>query len=152
MANNTARQSLKKADLLRATKIPESTFEHWIDRHLVKLNRDDVAGEGKGRPRHYSLRTVTKLAIAHRATKLGLPANIAVALASKFTDQPQCGRPLGRVFDEGTTWVSATANGVASVVNTKSSDDVVLMLRDATIALNVNQIISEIEFDIGIVK
>jgi hypothetical protein len=152
MANNTARQSLKKADLLRATKIPEPTFEHWIDRRLIELNRDDVVRAGKGKPNLYGHRTAKKLAIAHKGTKLGLPANIAVELAKTFTDKPQRGRPLGEVFVEGTTWVTATDDGVALVVNTKSSDDVVMMLRAATIALNVNQIISAIDFDIGIVK
>jgi hypothetical protein len=152
MANNTALKCLKKADLLRVTKIPEPTFEHWIDRKLIELNRDDVAGAGKGRPNLYGHRTAKKLAIAHKAVNLGIPANTSVKLAEKFADLPQHGRPLGGLFPEGTTYILVTPDRGASVVNVKPLDDVSHLLTDATIILNVNKIISEINFEIGIIK
>ena len=152
MANNAGRKPLKKAELLRATKIPEQIFEHWTDRKLIELNRDDIAGDGKGKPNLYGLRTAKKLVIAHKAVKLGLPASVAVELAKTFTDRPQYGRPLGGTFPEGETYIVATADGITSVVNVKTLEDVSLMLKDATIALNVNQIIKELNFEIGIIK
>ena len=151
MANDAGRRPLRKAEVLLATKIPEPTFEHWKDARLIKLNRDDTAGQ-RGKPNLYGHRTVKKLAIAHKATKLGIPASLALLLAQKFTDQPQAGRELGGLFPEGTTYIAATPNGVASVVNVKTLEDASLLLTEATIALNVNQILSEINFDIGIVK
>ena len=152
MANKPATRTLKKADVLKATNISNQTFQHWLDRRVIGLSGDDAPGDGRGRPRRFGIRTITKLAIAHRISKLGIPANIAVTLASKFTDLPQHGRPIGGVFPIGLTYILATPDGSGSVVNLKPEEDISTVLHDATIVVNVNQIISEINFDIGIIK
>jgi hypothetical protein len=151
MANSTARRSLKKAELLRATKIPESTFEHWTDRKVIKLNGEDVPGNGKGKPRRFGFRTVKKITLAHKISQLGIPADRAVKLAEKFTDHPQSGRPHGDLFPIGMTYIIVTPDN-ATVVNVKPEEDVGLLLRDATIVVNVNQIISKINLELGIIK
>jgi hypothetical protein len=151
MANKPANRTLKKLDVLKAIQIPNQTFQHWFDRRVVPLSGEDVPGDGKGKPRRFGVRTVTKLAIAHKISRLGIPANTAVSLASKFTDTPQHGRPIGGVFPDGLTYILATPDG-GSVVNVKPEEDVSSLLQDATIVVNVNQIISAINFEIGISK
>ena len=96
-----AHGNYKTAAVVAATKIPIETFYRWLDRRVIPLSRDDVPGNGRGKPRRFCVRTVTKLAIAHKISQLGIPANIAVTLASKFTDEPQNGRPIGSVFPVG---------------------------------------------------
>jgi hypothetical protein len=145
-------RTFKKSELLKATKIPNHTFQHWFDRRVIPLSSDDDRGDGKGKPRRFCTRTITKLAIAHKISQLGIPANIAVTLASKFTDEPQNGRPVGSVFPVGSTYILATPDGIASVVNVKPEEDVGFLLRDATITVNVNQIISSINLELGIIK
>jgi hypothetical protein len=152
MANNTGRRTLKKADLLKATKIPLSTFEHWTDRKLIKPSGEDVAGDGRGKPRQFGFRTMTKLAIAHKIALLGIPANKAVKLAEHFTDEPQRGRAIGSLFPIGLTYILATPSGSASVTNVKPEEDVSQLLQDATIVVNVNQIIASINLEIGTIK
>jgi hypothetical protein len=92
------------------------------------------------------------LAIAHKIAQLGIPANIAVTLATKFTDEPQNGRPLGGTFPIGTTYVLAKPNGVALVVNLKPEEDVSRLLDDATIVVNVSRIISSMHLEIGAIN
>jgi hypothetical protein len=152
MANNTGRKTLKKADLLKAIKIPESTFEHWTDRKVIEPTREDSPGDGRGKPRLFGLRTAKKLAIAHKISQLRIPANRAVKLAEMFTDDSQIGRTAGDLFPIGLTYILATPSGSASVVNVKPEDDVSQLLQDATIVVNVNQILSAINFEIGIIK
>jgi hypothetical protein len=152
MANNTGRKTLKKADLLKAIKIPESTFEHWTDRKVIEPNREDLPGDGRGKPRRFGLRTAKKLAIAHKISQLRIPANAAVKLAEMFTDDSQIGRTAGDLFPIGVTYILATPSGSASVVNVKPEEDVSQLLQDATIVVNVNQILSAINFEIGIIK
>lgn len=152
MANKPANRTLRKSDVLKATKVPNHVFQHWFDRRVIGLSGDDVAGDGKGKPRRFSLRTATKLAIAHKISKLGLPANTAVTLASKFTDTPQHGRPIGGVFPNGSTYILAAPDGAGSVVNVQSDEDVGTFLQDVAIVVNVNQIISTINFEIGVIK
>jgi hypothetical protein len=152
MANKPANRTLKKSDVLKATKIPNHTFQHWYDRRVIGLSGDDVPGDGKGKPRRFGIRSIIKLAIAHKISQLGIPANIAVTLASKFTDTPQYGRPIGGLFAGGLTYILATLDGVGSVVNVQADEDVGKFLQDATIVVNVSQIISSINFDIGIIK
>jgi hypothetical protein len=147
-----AHGNYKTAAVVAATKIPIETFYRWLDRRVIPLSRDDVPGNGRGKPRRFCVRTVTKLAIAHRISQLGIPANIAVALASQFTDTPQIGRPIGGVFPGGLTYILATPDGVGSVVNVQADEDIGKFLQDATIVVNVSQIISSINFEIGIIK
>jgi hypothetical protein len=151
MANNTGRKTLKKADLLKAIRIPESTFEHWTDRKVIEPNREDSPGDGRGKPRRFGLRTAKKLAIAHKISQLRIPANIAVKLAEMFTDDSQIGRTAGDLFPIGLTYILATPSGNA-VVNVKPEEDVSQLLQDATIVVNVNQILSAIKFEPGIIK
>jgi len=74
-----------------------------------------------------------------------------VSLATKFSDEPQHGRPLGGLFPVGETYIIATG-GVGSVVSVKPEEDVSALLQDATIVVNVNKIISAINFEIGTIK
>jgi hypothetical protein len=152
MANKPANRTLKKSDVLRATKIPNHTFQHWYDRRVIGLSGDDVPGDGKGKPRRFGVRSVIRLAIAHKISQLGIPANIAVTLASRFSDRPQYGRPIGSPFPNGLTYILATPDGAGSVVNVQFDEDVSKFLQDATIVVNVSQIISSINFEIGIIK
>jgi hypothetical protein len=145
-------RTFKKSELLKVTKIPNHTFQHWFDRRVIPLSSDDDPGNGKGKPRRFSTRTITKLAIAHKISLVGIPANMAVALAAKFTDTPQYGRPIGGLFPVGVTYIIATPDGVASVTNVKPEGDVSHLLQDATIVVNVNQIISKINLELGIIK
>src|ERR1700733_1979693 len=119
-----AHGNYKTAAVVAATKIPIETFYRWLDRRVIPLSRDDVPGNGRGRPRRFCVRTITKLAIAHKISQLGIPANIAVTLASKFTNASQHGRPIGSVFPVGSTYILATPDGIASVVNVKPEEDV----------------------------
>jgi hypothetical protein len=151
MANRPANRTLKKSDVLKAIRIPNQTFQHWTDRRVMPLSGDDVPGDGKGKPRRFGIRSVTKLAIAHKISLCGIPANIAVKLASKFTDEPQHGRPLGGLFPTGQSYILSTG-GTGSVVNVQADEDVSKFLQDATIVVNVSQIISSINFEIGIIK
>ncbi|MFC7700917.1 hypothetical protein ACFQX9_30075 [Bradyrhizobium sp. GCM10028915] len=152
MANRPANRTFKKKEVLKAITIPESTFEHWADRKLFGLAPDDFPGDGRGKPRRFGMRTLVKLAIAYRASLTGIPANLAVSLAEKFTDTPQHGRPLGQPFPIGTTWIVLSPSRKASVVNVKPEEDASALLEEATIVINVNRIISAINFDIGIIK
>jgi hypothetical protein len=98
------------------------------------------------------LRTAKKLAIAHKISQLRIPANIAVKLAEMFTDDSQVGRTAGDLFPIGLTYILATPSGNASVVNVKPEEDVSQLLQEATIVVNLNQILSAINFEIGIIK
>jgi hypothetical protein len=152
MADRSANRTFQKKDVLKATSIPNQTFQHWYDRRVVPLSSDDCPGGGKGRPRRFGLRSIHKLAIAHRISLLGVPANLAVSLASKFTDMPQYGRPLGGLFPVGLTVIIATPGGTGTVVNLKPEEDIGTLLQDASIVVNVNEIISKINFEVGTPK
>ncbi|MDA9487943.1 hypothetical protein [Bradyrhizobium sp. CCBAU 11361] len=142
----------KSAAAVAAIGMPKDTFNRWLDRKVISLSPDDIPGDGRGKPRRFGPRTLVKLAIAHKVALLGLPANMAVALAEKFTDVPQYGRPLGQLFPVGTTWIVHSPARKASVVNVKPEEDASALLDDATLAINVNQIVSTINFEIGIIK
>ena len=81
MATKPASRTFKKSDVLKATKIPNLTYQHWYDRRVLPLSSDDDPGDGKGRPRRFSIRSVFRFAIAHKISQLGIPANLAVRLA-----------------------------------------------------------------------
>ena len=147
-----AHGTYKSAAVVAATKIPVETFNRWLDRKVIKLASDDIPGDGRGKPRRFGMRTITTLAIAHKTSLLGIPANTAVDLALKFTDSPQHGRPIGGVFPIGLTYIVATPDGNASVINVKPEEDAATLLQDATIVINVNKIISAINFEIGTIQ
>lgn len=142
----------KSAAAVAAINIPKGTFNRWLDRKVIGLAPDDIPGDGRGKPRRFGTRTITKLAIAHRISLLGVPANIAVALASKFTDLPQHRRPLGGLFPVGLTFIIQTPNGTGTVVNLKPEEDIGTLLQDASIVVNVNAIISKINYELGTPK
>jgi hypothetical protein len=108
-----ARGKLKSAAVVAVTKIPIDTFNRWLDRKVIELAPDDIPGDGRGKPRRFGTRTITKLAIAHRISLLGVPANIAVSLAEKFTDEPQRGRNIGCPFPQGKTVMTVSQDGAA---------------------------------------
>jgi hypothetical protein len=142
----------KSAAAVAAIKIPKQTFNRWLDRRIIGLSQDDIPADGRGKPRRFCTRTITKLAIAHKISLTGIPANIAVNLASRFTDTPQHGRPIGQLFPVGTTYILSTAEGDSSVVNVKPEEDITSLLKDATLVVNVNQIISSIKFEVGTIR
>jgi hypothetical protein len=98
---------------------------------VIPLSSEDCPGDGNGRPRRFGLRSVYKLAIARRLSLLGIPASLAVSLASKFTDAPQRGRPPGGLFPVGLTCILATPGSTGSVVNLKPEEDIGTLLQDA---------------------
>jgi hypothetical protein len=142
MANKPASRSFKKKDVVEAIAIPESTFEHWLDRRVVRLAPHDYAGDGRGKPRRFGMRTMTKLAIAHKISLLGIPANIAVALASKFTDDPQHGRPIGGLFPSGRTVLLATPDGTGVIRNIQPDGDLDSLLKtESAIVVDIDAIV-----------
>jgi hypothetical protein len=135
----------KSAAVVTATKIPIETFNRWLDRRVISLGGDDIPGDGRGRPRHFGRRTITKLAIAHKVSLLGVPANIAVRLASKFTDEPQRGRSMGELFEDGRTILLSTADGSGTIHNVEPDGDLdSLLSADAAIIVNIGAIISNV--------
>jgi hypothetical protein len=152
MADRPASRTFKKSEVLKATKIPNHTFQHWMDRRVVRLSPNDYPGDGKGKPRRFSINTATTLAIAHKISLLGIPANKAVTWARQFTEVPQHGRPLGQPFPIGTTYILSSPDGAASVVCVKPEENVGMLLKDASVVVNVNRVLSEINFELGIIK
>lgn len=143
MANRPANRTFKKKEVLKAITIPESTFEHWADRKVFGLAPDDFPGDGRGKPRRFCTRTIVKLAIAHKISLLGIPANIAVAMASKFTDVPQHGRPIGQPFPVGRTVLLATPDGVGAIRNIQPDGDLdSLFNTEAAIVVDIGAIVS----------
>jgi hypothetical protein len=132
-----ARGKLKSAAVVAATNIPIDTFNRWLDRKVIELSGDDIPGDGRGKPRRFGTRTITKLAIAHQISLLGIPANIAVSLAETFTDQPQRGRPMGCPFPIGKTVLTLTQGGEATIHNIAPDSDLDSILKNE-VALVVN--------------
>jgi hypothetical protein len=153
MARTTANQTLKKADVIKATQINEQTFEHWTDRRVIRLSGDDDPGDGKGKPRRLGLRTITKLAVAHRISRLGVPANIAVSLAAKFTDEPQRGRNIGCPFPIGKTIMTATQNGEAVIHNVQPDSDIDSILKcECAIVVDLGAIVENLNLRLEIIR
>lgn len=145
MANKPVRRTFKKKEVVEAIAIPESTFEHWTDRKLIGLAPEDIPGDGRGKPRRFSQRTVVKLAIAHKISLLGIPANTAVALASKFTDVPQHGRPIGALFPIGRTVLLATPDGAGTIRNIQPDGDLDSLFKsDSAIVVDIGAIVSNL--------
>ncbi|MCX7308978.1 MAG: hypothetical protein NTZ72_13960 [Afipia sp.] len=144
VAKDNAKRTLKKADVLRATEMPLTTFQHWMDRRVISLNGDDTEAKAQGSARRFSQRTIFKLAIAHRIAKLGIPANTAVMLASKFTDEPQRGRELGKPFETGKTIIVAGDRKNGRVVNVQAEEDITSQFREATLIIDVGQIVTKV--------
>lgn len=142
----------KSAAAVAAINIPKQTFNRWLDRRIIGLAPDDIPGVGRGKPRRFGMRTITKLAIAHRISLLNVPANTAVTLASKFTDEAQCGRPLGGLFPVGLTFIVVNPGGLGAVVNLKPEEDIGTIIQDASMIVNINAVISQINFEVGIPK
>ncbi|MGY3588519.1 hypothetical protein ACVIGB_002522 [Bradyrhizobium sp. USDA 4341] len=142
-----ARGKLKSAAVVAATNIPIETFNRWLDRKVIGLSGDDVPGDGRGKPRRFGLRTITKLAIAHKIARLGIPANIAVSLATKFTDEPQRGREIGCPFPAGRTVMTATLDGAATIHNVSPDGDVDSILKnEAALVVDIGSIIENLHF------
>lgn len=142
MTKSKSKQTLKKIDVLKATGIAAHNFDHWVDRRIIPLSGDDELAP-RGKPRGYGLRTVLKISIAHRISRLGIPANIAVRLASEFTDKPQAGREIGRPFPCGKTMLIATPDGQGKVVRVQADQNMTEHFQDATLAVDVGQIFNE---------
>lgn len=152
MAQTNAKRTLKKAEVLKATKIPLHTFQNWFDRRAVKLTGDDVSTDTPGKPRGFGLRTIVKLAIAHRVSLLGIPATAAVALAETFTDKPQVGRELGQPFKTGRTFLFSVPDGTCKIVNVQGDQDISEHFQDATIIVDVGLIVEETLSRISVIK
>ncbi|QIG92444.1 hypothetical protein [Bradyrhizobium sp. 6(2017)] len=145
MANKKASQTLKKADVIKATQINEQTFEHWTDRRVIRLSGEDDPGDGRGKPRRFGMRTITKLAIAHRISLLGIPANMAVTLSSQFVDEPQRGRNIGCLFPTGRTILTATQDGAATIHNVQPDGDIDSILKtEAALVVDIGSIIENL--------
>ena len=152
MADRPANRTFKKKDVLKATNISNQTFQHWFDRRVISLSPEDIPGDGPGNPRRFTEPTIIKLAIAHKISLLGIPANMAVTMASNFTDLPQHGRQHGQLFPIGLTAIVATPDGKSAVMNIMPEEDVTAFLKDATLIVNINEIISNIKFPIGVLN
>jgi hypothetical protein len=140
-----AHGKLKSAAAVAAINIPKDTFNRWLDRKVIQLSPDDIPGDGRGKPRRFGMQTITKLAIAHKISLLGIPANIAVALATKFTDEPQCGRQIGRPFPMGKTVLTASPDGTARIHNIQPDGDLDSILKsDAALVVDIGAIITPI--------
>jgi hypothetical protein len=150
MAQQSASRIFKKADIHEATEIPLHTFQHWFDRRIIRLSSDDDPGDGKGTPRRFGIRRVYQIAIAYRLSRLGVPANIAVTLAALFSDTPQHGREIGRLFQTGRTLLVATPDGCGRIEHLEPDQDIgSLLTDDAAIVVDLNKIISKINSRIG---
>jgi hypothetical protein len=130
----------KSAAVVAATKIPIETFNRWLDRKVC--DADDKA-HGKGHPRRFSLDCIYKVAIGHTLTKLSIAPTVAMALAQKFIE-PQRGRNNGRLFDSGRTFLTATPNGVGSIINLQPDEDILSYLQEATIVVDLGRIVSNV--------
>ncbi|MGY4411980.1 hypothetical protein ACVWW4_003716 [Bradyrhizobium sp. LB7.1] len=152
MARTKANQTFKKSDVIKATQMNEQAFEHWTDRRVIRLSGDDDPGDGKGKPRRLGLRTITKLAIAHRIARLGVPANTAVSLAAKFTDEPQCGRNIGCPFPIGKTIMTATQDGAALIHNVQPDSDMDSIMKcEAAIVVDLGAIVENLQLRLEVI-
>jgi len=143
----------KSAAVVAVTKIPIETFNRWLDRRVIRLSCDDVPGEGRGKPRRFGLRTITKFAIAHRISLLGIPADTAARLASKFTDEPQHGRPIGGVFPRGRTILLATPDGVGAIKNIQPDGDIdSLLSTESAVVVDIGTIISNLTLRLATIQ
>ncbi|MEH2485770.1 hypothetical protein [Bradyrhizobium sp. AZCC 2230] len=140
-----ARGNYKSAAAVAAIGIPKETFNRWLDRKVIGLAPEDIPGDGRGKPRRFSQRTIVKLAIAHKISLLGVPANIAVALASKFTDVPQYGRPIGGCFPVGRTVLLVTPDGAGTIRNIQPDGDLDSLFKaEAAVVVDIGAIISNL--------
>jgi hypothetical protein len=143
----------KSAAVVTATKIPIDTFNRWLDRRVIELSGDDVPGDGRGKPRRFGVRTITKLAIAHPISLLGIPPKMAVSLASKFTDEPQHGRPMGCPFPRGKTVLTVSHGGAACIHNVLPDGDIDSLLNtQSAIVVNIGAIISNLNLRLATIQ
>jgi hypothetical protein len=142
---------LKSAAVVAATKIPMAKLNRWSDRNIIQMRASDKKATGKGDARGFSLARILQIAIAHALTKLKIPAKDAMAMAAKFTDEPQRGRELGKPFGTGQTLIIARSDGSsATVANLAPDGDLSSLLTDeAAVIVNVNTIIAAVNRRIG---
>jgi hypothetical protein len=144
MANPTSSKTLKKSDVIKVTGIPLQRFQHWLDRRVIRLSGEDIPAGGQGKPRGFSQRRTYEIAIAHRISLLGIPAAIAVALASKL-NEPQCGRPIGGLFPRGRTILLSTADGTGTIRNVQPDGDIDSLLNaESAIIVDIGAIVSNV--------
>jgi len=144
MPQNASRKTLKKSDVIKATGIPLQQFQHWLDRRVIRLSGEDIPATGHGKPRGFGQRRVYEIAIAHRISRLGVPAATAVALAAKF-NEPSCGRPIGGLFKTGKTVLIATPDGRGTIHNVQPDGNLDSLLNtEAAIVVDIGAIISNV--------
>jgi hypothetical protein len=141
----------KSAAVVAATKIPMAKLNRWSDRKIILMRASDKKANGKGDARGFSLGRIYQIAIAHALTKLKIPAKDAMAMATKFTDEPQRGRELGKPFSTGQTLIVSRPDGSSPrVANLAPDGDLAALLTDeAVVLVNVNKIIAAVNLRIG---
>lgn len=146
MSQSLAKLTFQKKDVLLATQIPITTFQHWTDRRVIKLAGDDVPSNAPGHARRFGLRSIYKIAIAYRISQLGVSANIALTLASKFTDEAQRGRDFGKLYPLGATLLVATPDGTGSIINLQPDQQLTSVLHDDTaLVIDIGRIITKVD-------
>ena len=67
-----------------------------------------------------------------------------MTLAGKF-EEPQRGRDIGTLFESGQTLLVAQSDGTGSIVNLQPEGDLgSLLTDDATVIVNINKIIADV--------
>jgi hypothetical protein len=134
--------SYKISAAARLAGIPVKTLTRDLDREVVKLPGYDKRQNGKGRPRLAKLPTIYCIAIGHALTKVFIPPTMAMSLAEQFL-APQRGRELGRPFKSGNT-LMLISDGVGSIINLHSDEDISTYLQEATIVVDLGKIVSTV--------
>jgi hypothetical protein len=114
MTNTLDVPAYRVRDVIRACNVPRRMLKSWAEDRVVAA---DKTTHGTGDHRKFSLRSVHKIAIAHRLVECGLRPKAAVNVAAVFSDKGTHDRPAGALFSSGKTWLICPGGQGARVVN-----------------------------------
>jgi hypothetical protein len=129
----------KLSDAAKLAGVPIKKMTRDIDRGVIEIQGGEP---GKGNPRRFNLDCIYKTAIGWALARAYVPPKKAMALAQLYFE-PQRGRVLGRPFADGKTLMLVT-DGVGSIINLQIDQDISPHLRQATIVVDIGNIISTV--------
>jgi DNA-binding transcriptional MerR regulator len=77
----------KIGDVSRVTGVSIPMLHRWLDRRVIKLNRNDHSSTGTGDAIIFGRNTINQIAIAKKLIELGVGAGSANAAAALFTEK-----------------------------------------------------------------
>lgn len=135
-----------------ATDTPFRTLQSYYERGIIKPQPCDVAANGSGQNRGYSLRRLYQIAITTKLVSLGISASRAAEAAFMFSDRGNQGREVGEPYPLGRTFLVGQKRSFYHVicVDPDQSLDDVLPKDGAVFVIDCGKLAANVKSKLGI--